>query len=225
MLIRISYPLETGSPLYPGTPPPSIADFRSMRRGDSSSSSTVTFHTHSGTHVDAPGHFCPGGGSVADHLGREALFSPIMILDLPKSGDACITPGDLSTVLPDLKGMEALLVRTGSHRLREEDPDGYAALHPWIHPDVPGLLRRHGPSLRLFGVDAISVSSPAHRDEGGACHRAFLCPSPPLLLLEDVDLSDPRLAGSGWGLRVYPWLHEPLDGVPVVALAERGTGP
>jgi hypothetical protein len=58
-----------------------------------------------------------------------------------------------------------------------------------------------------------------HRDEGRSCHRAFLCGSPPLLLLEDLDLSDPRLAGRDLSLWVYPWLREPLDGVPVVALA------
>jgi len=220
MLIRISYPLETRSPLYPGTPPPSVAPFHTIGEGHASSSSTITFNTHSGTHIDAPSHFCPGGATVADLLGSEARFSPLLIIDLPRSGDACITPGDLTPFLPLLGEARAILVRTGSCKQRIEDPEGYATLHPWIHPELPDILRRHGPRLTLFGVDTISISSPSHREEGRACHRAFLCGSPPILILEDLDFSDPRFIGSGFQLHVYPWFREALDGIPVVVLAE-----
>lgn len=221
MLIRISYPLEKGSPLYPGTPPPSVTPYRTFAGGHASSSSTLSLNTHSGTHIDAPLHFCPGGAGVAEILGAGKEFSPLAILDLPGSGDSCITPADIGPLLPPAGEARALLIRTGDSLRRERDPAGYAGEHPWIHPGVPDLLRTRLPALGLFGMDTISIASPLHREEGRACHRAFLCGSPPVLLLEDLDLSDPRLAGPGFSLRIYPWFRESLDGVPVVALAEK----
>ena len=224
MLIRISRPLEQKSPLYPGTPPPAIARFRSIEEGHSSSSSIISFHTHSGTHIDAPRHFCPGAAAVSDLLRAESIFTGVAILHLPMAGDTCIAAGDLEPLLPQIHGAHAILIRTGECMRRDRDPQGYATVHPWIHPAVPDLLRKHAPSLQLFGVDTISISSPGHREEGGACHRAFLCGSPPILLMEDIDLSDARLSGGGWSLHIYPWLLEFLDGIPVTAIAERPEG-
>jgi arylformamidase len=221
MLIRISYPLETGSPRYPGTPPPSVAPFRTIGENSASSSSTITFNSHSGTHIDAPLHFCPGGATVADVLGSGRVFSPVAILDLPRTGDVCITTGDLEPLVPKLQGARAVLVKTGEWERRQRDPAGYAGAHTWIHPGIPDFLRVHLPSIELFGMDTISISSPAHREEGRACHRAFLCGSPPVLIIEDLDLSDPRLTGTGFRLHVYPWFRGALDGIPVVALAEK----
>jgi arylformamidase len=221
MLIRISYPLETGSPLYPGTPRPSAVPFRTFSDGHASSSSTVSFHTHSGTHVDAPLHFCPGGATVADLLEGGREFAPLEVLDLSKSGDIPITPADLGPILASVGDPQALLIRTGDWQSREQDPAVYSREHPWIHPGVPDLLREHLPSLRIFGTDTISIASPRHREEGRTCHRAFLCGSPPILLLEDLDLSDPRLIGQGFALHIFPWFRWALDGIPVVALAEK----
>jgi arylformamidase len=221
MLIRVSYPLMTGSPLYPGTPPPSVTPHRTFAAGHASSSSTLSFNTHSGTHVDAPLHFCPGGATLSDLLGAGKVFSPLEILEVPRVGDTCIAPADLEPFLPSRGGARALFVRTGDWQRRERDPAGYAGEHPWVNPGVPVLLRERLPSLELFGMDTISIASPLHRDEGRACHRAFLCGSPPVMILEDLDLSDPRLAGQGFALHVYPWFREALDGIPVVALAEK----
>lgn len=221
MLIRLSYPLETRSPLYPGTPPPSVAPFRTIGKGHASSSSTITFNTHSGTHIDAPLHFCPGGATVADILGAGRAFLPVGILQIPKTGDLCITSEDIEPFLPMLQGARAILVKTGEWQRRQQDPLGYAGSHPWIHPSIPDLLRERLSSLQLFGTDTISISSPIHREEGRACHRAFLCGSPPILILEDLDLSDPRLTGSGFMLHVYPWFREAVDGIPVVAIMEQ----
>jgi len=78
------------------------------------------------------------------------------------------------------------------------------------------------PALRLFGIDTISIAVPAEPEEGAEVHRGFLCGSPHIFLLEDVDLSYGRLLEGPWVLRVYPMVFDYLEGVPVVALAEFG---
>ena len=84
---------------------------------------------------------------------------------------------------------------------------------------MPEYLREVCPQLKLVGLDTVSVSNPSHREEGRAAHRAFLCSEFPLLLLEDVDLSDPLLVVNKLELHVYPWIVDEVDATPVTALA------
>ena len=74
--------------------------------------------------------------------------------------------------------------------------------------------------MKLFGTDTISVSNPQHREEGHECHRQFLCGDSPLLLAEDLDLSDPSLVSGPLEVQVFPWIIDDLDGVPIFAFAE-----
>ncbi|MGC9436288.1 MAG: cyclase family protein [Methanomicrobiales archaeon] len=219
MIIPISYPMNRSSPLYPGTPPMTINPGKSMAAGDPANTSIITISSHAGTHIDAPGHFCPGGKPVSAVLAPETILAPAVCIDLPREGDAPIAAGDLLPFLPGIRDAGALLIRTGMYRLRREDPEMYASRHPWVHPDVPDFLRRHCPNLRLLGLDVISISTPSHREEGRESHRSFLCGSPPILLLEDADLSSKRIGSTSFTLRIYPVVHDDLDGVPVVALA------
>ena len=54
--------------------------------------------------------------------------------------------------------------------------------------------------------------------EGRGAHKAFLCEGPPILLLEDANLSDKRLLDNKFDLLLYPWIIDELDGTPVTAL-------
>jgi len=139
-----------------------------------------------------------------------------------KTGAEPIRIYDLLPHLDAIRASRALFIRTGSGRLRESDPDAYAREHPWVHHEVPGFLRMENPALRLFGIDTISVAIPAEPEEGAEAHRAFLCDSHHIFLLEDVDLSYGRLLEEPWTLRIYPMVFDDLEGVPVVALAEFG---
>lgn len=220
MIIPLSYPLHRVTPLYPGTPPITLQPFKSIEHGDSTNATTVTFNSHSGTHIDLPRHFCPGGGSVSTLLAPESIFEPAYCIEVPRSGDMPLRAEDLLPHLADVGDAQALLIKTGCGRTRMAVPETYASEHPWVHPAVPDLLRRECPELRLFGIDTISVAVPSHREEGRMSHRTFLCGSPQILLLEDADLSNPHLTEGPWQLRLYPILFDDLDGIPVIALAE-----
>ena len=105
-------------------------------------------------------------------------------------------------------------------RYRKTDPEKYCSGHPWIHPEIPEFLRTTCPKLRLFGTDTISISNPQHREDGTACHRAFLCGNNSIILAEDLDLSDQTLTTSPLVVIFYPWIVNDMDGVPVLAFAE-----
>ncbi|KQC04375.1 MAG: hypothetical protein APR53_03250 [Methanoculleus sp. SDB] len=220
MIIPLSYPLTSESPLYPGTPEPVIFSEKDIARGDTATTSTFTVHSHSGTHIDAPRHFYRDGASLTCMIAYGEIIGPAYCLSVPLTGDACLLPRDICRVAEGCNDAAALLVRTGAYRDREASPERYRREHPWVHPGVPDALRSLCPHLRLFGIDTISVATPLHREEGRACHRAFLCERSPVLLLEDVNLGDDRLLSGVWRIHLYPFLYEPLDGVPVFACAE-----
>jgi len=216
-VIRISHPLRLDTPLYPGTPGPEVVPFCSLAAGDSSNASLFLVHSHSGTHLDAPRHFCPDGATVADLCGGEIVLEPVISLDIATAADARIGPEHIQSsggVPADIRG---LLLRTGWSRYRETDSSRYLAHNPWIDPDLPAWLREEYPELRLFGTDTISIATASRREEGRACHRAFLCEKPPILLLEDLDLTSATLPGRRLRLRIIPWIVAPVDGVPVTA--------
>lgn len=223
MLIRLSFPLTLKSPLYPGTPPPVVNPHPPRSSGgDPPRSSIISVHSHSGTHIDLPPHSCTGDAGEIHLSLRDLSFFPARCIDVPVDAGSAITVAHLVPHLPLIRKSRALFIRTGSALSRSGDPEGYSSLHPWVDPAVPSWLRTGSPGLRLFGIDAISIASPAHREEGRACHRGFLCGSPPILLLEDADLSDDRILGIPWTLHLLPFLSEGIDGLPVAAVAELG---
>lgn len=216
-MIRISYSLRRDSPLYPGTPPLLITSDKSLDRGDSSNSSVFALSSHSTTHLDMPLHFCPSGHSVSDLPGDELVFFPTYCLDVPKKDDECIADYDIPSSLAIHSDAEALLIKTGYSHFRLCGNDKYTHHHPWVHPDLPEYLRNVFPHLKLVCFDILSVSVPGHRHEGQKTHKSFLCGSPPILILEDANLSDRIAVNKKYFLRIYPWIFEDTDGVPVLA--------
>jgi len=220
MIIPISYPLNSLSPLYPGTPPITIAQVKSLKKGDDAATSMISFSSHAGTHVDSPLHFCGNGRSIRDLFQTMNIFYPTYCLDIPKTGDNPIQSRDIHNIIAKKSDAQALLIRTGSCYQRTKQPNEYAIIHPWVHAEVADYLRKRCPHLRLMGIDTISISVPSHRNEGHQSHRAFLCDDRPILLLEDADLSFTSLTQGVYTLYIIPYLIEVTDGIPVVGLME-----
>ena len=224
MIIPISYPLTTKTPLYPNTPVPGIHTLRSIERGDSTNTSAITLSTHSGTHIDAPFHFCKEGKTIAGCLKLDTTFFPAYCIEVCKKKSEEIIVSDLESSISGVQNAEALLIHTGWDTIRLQDSLRYSYDHPWISPEVPLFLRQKCPKLRLFGIDQISISSVLHRDAGHECHRKFLCGERPILILEDINLSDAVEFNGTFQLHVYPYMIDDVDGIPVIAIVETEHG-
>ena len=221
-MIQISYPLTTSTPLYPGTPPLSISPVKDFSTGDSARTSLISFSSHAGTHIDLPSHVCR-------EYPENYLFNwdeirdicPCCCIDLKKEGEEPIQPVDLiRTITPDPE-LQVLLIRTGTWQIRSSVPESYSKSHPWLHPDCVSLLRQQFPSLRLLGVDLVSITNPAFREYGREAHRQLLCAGSPVLILEDLDLSSGLLTRGTMRLTIIPYVQEPVDGVPVWCSVDR----
>ena len=221
MIIPISYPLKSTDPLYPGTPPVTIVQEKSIASGDSSNTSRISFSSHSGTHLDFPYHFCMEGIPGQDYFPGISEIFPVYCIDLPVLKIREIVPADLQGRIENCANAAGLFIRTGWWEKRGAERDEYSSKHPWISPELPSYIRQMCPNLSLFGLDQISISSPLHREAGREAHRQFLCHFKPVLLLEDCDLHDSRLISGSFILHLFPLLHGNADGIPVVAIMEK----
>jgi Putative cyclase len=59
--IDISVPLRSGMVHWPDNPPVRIERMLDIERGDAANVSVISLGSHTGTHMDAPIHFVPGG--------------------------------------------------------------------------------------------------------------------------------------------------------------------
>jgi kynurenine formamidase len=218
MLVLLSYPVSGQTPLFPGTP--SVRFLREAMPGDLEAvSTTVQFDTHSGTHVDAPSHYCPGGLTVEEAIRPCHEFAPVLCVDAPASGTVGLIEEHIASLPPGSDLAEGVLLRTGMHRRRREDPRGYSADHPFLEPSLVRWLLHSFPRLKLLGIDCVSIAHPRHAEEGGEVHRTLLCRDPPVLILEDMDLSLGGLSTAVFRMIVLPLLHDRLDGTPAAVLA------
>lgn len=219
MILSLSYPLSRESPLYPGSPEISITLIKSIDRGDNSNNSIISLPAHAGTHIDLPRHFCPVGNTVRELLNYGTCISPVYCYDLPKDPLTSISSEDLTGIHCD-RNARGILIRTGFYRYRQSGNPAYFKKHPWIQPDVPDTLRRLFPNLILFGIDTISISNPSQRAMGHEAHRSFLCRDPPIILLEDTNLSYDCLTKGPMALNMFPVIVDELDGVPVIVVVD-----
>ncbi len=212
--------MSSGSPLYPGTPQTIFQSIKSIERGDSANTSLITVSSHAGTHIDVPLHFCPGGKSVSELLGDCIIISPVYCIDVNVKPKNPVSISDVASVLEKCTDATGILIRTGMFQFRASDAMRYCSDYPWIDSELPSFLKGMCPSLQLFGTDTLSISNPSHRIEGHDCHRAILCGEKPVLIAEDLDLSDPDLISGALRILIYPWIIDHLDGVPALIFAE-----
>src|SRR6476619_6965755 len=75
----ISLPIANGGGVYPGNPEIRIEAQQSVAKGGSSNVSSLSFGSHTGTHVDAPKHFFDSGATV-DMLSLDVLMGPAVLI-------------------------------------------------------------------------------------------------------------------------------------------------
>lgn len=218
--LLLSYMINGDSPLYGSTPSIQITPHTRIAKGDSSNTSILSIHSHTGTHVDAPKHFVDDGKSIFEYSLDELVFKHPVVVDCPKDSTALIMPDDLRHASHLLEKGDCLLLRTGFEKFRGEEK--YRTHNPGIAPETILWIRREYPNIRCIGIDFISISSFQHREIGRDAHRAAFVESKemgePLLLVEDLMLDilrDKRISS----LVLLPWQVKSLDSAPCNVLA------
>lgn len=216
--LDVTVPIRPAMPLYPGDPPVLLRRVADLARGDLCTLSAVDFGLHTGTHVDAPAHFIPGGPGI-ESIRPEVLVGPAWVVEATQIGTALIDAAALAALdIP--AGVRRVLFRTRSSALWANDafsPD-YVALAP----DAARALVARG--VALVGVDAPSVAA---LDDPAPVHRILLAAG--VVVLEGLDLRS--VPPGPCELIALPLLVPGADGAPARVLlrpidpAGAATGP
>ncbi len=200
----ISRPLYDGGLIYPGDPEIRIRSHHSIARGDPADVSSLALGSHTGTHVDAPSHFVPGGETV-DRIPLERLFGEALVLDV-QGPIAAIGAAELAR--HDLDGHRRVLLRTRNSAFatdRDFVPD-YCAL---ARDGAEHLLDR---GVELVGIDYLSVEAFGSHDF--PVHHLLLGSG--VVIVEGLDLS--AVPAGVYQFICMPLRLQGLDGAPARAV-------
>jgi len=206
-IFDVTVPLTPGLPVYPGDPP---FEIESLQRAgvDAFSLSRMSLATHTGTHVDAPAHFVPGGATI-DALPTEILMGKARVVEI--LARERIDRADLEA--QDLRDDLRILLKTrmsGQMQKPEFQED-----HLYLTGDAAAYLAQAG--LKLVGFDYLSIDR--HGASDFPAHHALL--GADVVIVEGVDLSE--VEPGEYDMTCLPLRVAGGDGAPArVVLRARG---
>ncbi|MER2081038.1 MAG: cyclase family protein [Ruminococcus sp.] len=86
------------APVFEGDPPPEVRRLQSLENGDMCNLSAVSMTAHTGTHIDAPLHFCGDGQSV-DTMRLSTFYGKCTVVAV----EGILTGADMERLLPFCK--------------------------------------------------------------------------------------------------------------------------
>ena len=218
-LIYLSYILDDNTPTY-GNRNKFICEKKSdISKGDVANDSIIKTTVHIGTHIDMPYHFFEDGQTIENFDVDYFRFTNILFIDMiPKD---VIIKDDLITLLKKQTNKDSydmLIVKTGiCHKRYSKD---FWQTNYGFDPSIAEYLKMEFSNIRVIGFDSISVSSFANRMLGRKSHKAFLNPKQPILILEDMDLTNINKDSKILKLDIAPLRTAKCDGLPCTIIAE-----
>jgi len=205
--IDVTVSLRSRMVHWPGDPPVEIERASDMDRGDPANVTAIRMGAHTGTHMDAPVHFVPGGSGI-DAMPLSAVLGKARVIEIADREK--ITVGELRR--HGLRRGERILFKTANSS-RCWQTDRFVEDFVYIPHETAEFLVEQG--VRTVGVDYLSVGG--FEKDGRATHRTLLGAG--IWIIEGLDLShvDPG---------VYEMLCLPLkiaggDGAPARALLRK----
>ncbi|MCX7024506.1 MAG: cyclase family protein [Spirochaetes bacterium] len=206
-VIDLSHPIEEGMPVYPGTEGPSIRQATTIER-DGFAEKLISLYSHTGTHLDAPGHVLPGAATL-DLLPADRFAGPGLVVEAGSIRDGVIGAASVELALRSAPGAQFLLFRTGwSARWGRDD---YFEGFPVLSSEAAALLASSG--LKGVGFDAISADPVG---AGLRNHRILLGAG--MVIIENLRGIE-LLSGDDFTFCCLPLLIPGGDGSPVRAVA------
>jgi arylformamidase len=163
----ITVPFKQGMGEYPSNYPP----FKYYRMSDINLGGKVTMSyielkSHSGTHVDAPLHFIPGGSTISD-MPLNATIGPARVIEI-KDREKIKVP---ELKKHNIKKGERVLFKT------RNSPVTYSSgkfVEDYVYFDVPAAEYLVEKGVILVGLDNITIGH--HKEENNLTktHRIFL---------------------------------------------------
>lgn len=214
-IIDLSMPIEEGMQTFPAHWHPFVEVTQLGRHGiEDRETHKIVLGTHTGTHIDAPRHFIPGGATI-DEADPSVLVGVAANVDLTRFGPLSeVQADDLASALDGLP-RERILLRFGwDSRL---GTNSYYQDLPFLSEGAAHWLVENG--CKLLGMDTPMADNPANgrgSPNDSPIHKILLGNN--VLLLEYlVNLGE--LSGRTVHLVAAPLKIRGADGAPARVFA------
>lgn len=202
-IIDISLPLNNDTPIYPGNVPLSVSIHHSMPEYATQLSS-ITFGSHTGTHIDAPAHAVEGALTL-DKISLENFIGQCRVLDFSKEIGEAVMKEMLAN--KNIKKDERILLKTkNSLRGFKEFYDDYV----YLDGDAADYLA--GLGVMLVGIDSLSIKKRGSSDQRP--HTSLLSKNIPIV--EGLNLAS--VSEGEYELICLPLNFTDIDGAPARAV-------
>ncbi|MFZ2456736.1 MAG: cyclase family protein [Candidatus Altiarchaeia archaeon] len=168
-IIDISMPISRGMTVYPGDPKVDIRKEKTLRT-DGVVVSKITMGLHTGTHIDAPLHYLPGGKTI-EEIPLESLTGDALVCDLSYAVD-CIGAKDLRK-FPIKKG-DIVFLKTKNSGVTAKRFSG-----EYVHLDADGADYLVKKRIKAVGIDCLSIERSDSTD--AAVHKKLLRKDIPII--------------------------------------------
>jgi arylformamidase len=148
--IDVSVTVRPRMPIYAGDPGVAVELAKSIDRGDPANVSRLELGAHTGTHVDAPRHFIPGGEGASE-LALEPFIGPCLVIDARGAAGTLDQAFVESLELPP--SAERILFKTSNSSLWERD--SFDSDFVRLSPGAANALIDRG--TRCVGIDYLSI--------------------------------------------------------------------
>ena len=164
--IDLTQMLSPDMPVYPGTEGPRISDATSIEK-DGFAEKLLSMYSHTGTHIDAPGHMIPRA-STLDQFQVDKFIGTACVVDVPGTPGSDLGLDLLEAQAGRMEGCQFVLFHTGWDR--KWGQADYFNGFPVLSAEAAGWLCGRG--LKGVGFDCISVDAVGSTDM--AIHRILL---------------------------------------------------
>lgn len=214
-IVDLTMSIEEGMQTFPTHWHPFVEITQMGRHGlENRETRKLVLGTHTGTHIDAPRHFIPGGMTV-DQIPLEQLVGPASVLDLTAFGTGMeVGSDDLARILGARSAVRVLMRFDWDRTLGTMS---YYNDSPFLSEDAAQWLVDKG--CRLLGMDTAMPDNPKN---GRGCAKDS--PNHKILLGNDVILLEYMVNLKALDQSVVQLVVAPLkvqggDGAPVRAFA------
>jgi len=175
--IDVSVPVYNGMVHWPDNPPVEIRRMLDMDRGDVCNVSTLSFGSHTGTHMDAPVHFISGGKGI-DEMPLDATIGSARVI--PISNREKILPEEL--IPQKIQSGERILFKTSNSSIAWKSStfdENFVYLSKEAAQYLASLR------IKIVGVDYLSVGG--FKKDAADIHRYLLGAG--IWIIEGLNLS------------------------------------
>lgn len=164
--IDITIPLHNAMVHWPTDPAPRVERIRDVDKGDRVTLTEITIISHTGTHVDAPLHFIPHGGTI-DEMPLDALVGRARVIEI--NDEKSIKPEELVT--HRIRRGERILFKTKNSD-KVYKTDDFVTDYVSMSVEAAHFLVEKG--ITVAGIDYISIGDYNSEKNLAETHRTLL---------------------------------------------------